>query len=280
MRRLVLVEGLPGSGKTTISKKISEYMSAKRKTNLYQEGDGHPADLAWCACIPFEKLDFIYKKYPTYQQHIESCMYIEDGFVVVPYTQFSIEDNAFFQLMESYEVYDSRVGFETFSKLHMTKWKRFEELSEKSDDLTVFECAFLQNHINELLLFHCMTEKEIEKYLMNLISKVRKLEPVLIYLNQPSVYETITKVSEIRLNEKGEKEWMERVIQYIENSPYGRNNLLSGFEGMVSYFESRKKIELNIIKNLPIETYIIDNPNYEWINVWMEIQEILDNPTK
>jgi hypothetical protein len=204
-------------------------------------------------------------------------MYLEDGYAVVPYIKFPIEDKSFYQLMESYEVYDNRVGFDIFSNLHLRKWKRFGEQAQKIEELTVFECAFLQNHINELLLFHCMAEDEIEKYLLNLIATVKELEPILIYLNQPSVHETISRVSAVRVNEEGEKVWMERVIAYIENSPFGKAHSLSGFEGMVSYFEYRKKLELNIISKLPIETYILDNSNYDWTKTWEDIKEILGN---
>ena len=277
MKKLILVEGIPGSGKSTMSRKITEYMSAARTTHLYEEGDGHPADLAWCACIPIEHLDSIIKRFPNYEMKIKQHMYIEDGYAVVPYIQFPIEDKSFYQLMESYEVYDNRVGFDTFSKLHLRKWKRFGEQAQRLKELTIFECAFLQNHINELLLFHCMAEDEIEKYLLNLIATVKELEPILIYLNQPSVHETISKVSSVRVNEEGEKVWMERVISYIENSPFGKAHSLSGFEGMVLYFQYRKKLELNIMSKLPIETYIVDNPNYEWTKTWEDIKEILDN---
>lgn len=276
MRKLILVEGLPGTGKTTMSRKIWEYMSVSRRTHLYQEGEGHPVDLAWCACIPMEQLDALMKKYPAYESQIERHMYIEDGYAIVPYTQFPIEDKEFFQLMESYEVYDNRVGFEIFSKLHTRKWKRFGEQAKKVDDMTVFECVFLQNHINELLLFHCMSEEQIEKYLLNLITTVNELDPILIYLNQPNVYETISKISDIRVNNEGEKVWMERVISYIQDSPFGIAHSLCGYEGMVSYFEYRKKVELNIIAKLPIETYIVENLNYDWTKTFNEIQEILD----
>ena len=276
MRQLILVEGLPGCGKTTISRKIYEYISTIRETNLYQEGDGHPADLAWCACIPVEQLDSIIKEYPQYGIQLKKFMYIEDGYAVVPYTQFPIDDESFLQLMESYEVYDNRVGFKTFSVLHLKKWKKFSQQTLEGREMAVFECAFLQNHINELLLFHCMSEELIEEYLLNLITTVNELEPILIYLNQPSVYETIGKVSDIRVNKEGKQVWMERVISYIQESPFGIAHSLSGFEGMVSYFEYRKNVELNIIKKLPIDCYIIDNPNYDWIKTWKEIQQILD----
>ena len=202
-------------------------------------------------------------------------MYWEDRYAIIPYTRFLIEDPSFFSLLESYEVYDNRVSFQTFADLHMKKWISFGEQAKTVDEITVFECAYLQNHINELLLFHCMAEKDINDYLMKLITTVKDLNPILIYLSQPDVYETINRVSDSRVDEKGEKVWRDRVISYIENSAYGKAHSLEGFDGMVTYFKDRKKIELNIINNLPVETYIINNAEYNWDEVWEEIQKII-----
>jgi hypothetical protein len=66
------------------------------------------------------------------------------------------------------------------------------------------------------------------------------------------------------------------VISYIENTPYGQENSLKGFEGMVDYFKARKNLELAIIKDLPMETHSIDNPNYDWETVWKEVLKIID----
>ncbi len=48
--KLILIEGIPGSGKSTIAQKTGEYLSARGlKTKVYAEGQLHPVDLAWCA---------------------------------------------------------------------------------------------------------------------------------------------------------------------------------------------------------------------------------------
>lgn len=275
MGRLILVEGIPGSGKTTIAQRIAGFLSDYKPTNFYQEGDAHPADLAWCACIPKERFEEIIDQFPTYEQQMKQHMYEEDGYFIVPYTRFPIEDKAFYQRMEDCEVYNKRVGFKVFSRLHRNKWKRFAKETESKDGYTVFECAFLQNHINELLLYHNKTEDEIEQYLIELIGTVKELDPVLIYLNQPNVRETIRRVSDVRIDEKGNKDWMEMVIFYTETCPYGKQQGLKGFDGMVELFKARKKIELKVIEQLPIETHIINNPDYNWDEVWHEVKGIL-----
>jgi hypothetical protein len=276
MGQLILVEGIPGSGKTTTSRKIYDKLSSKVKIKLYEEGDGHPADLAWCACIPLSQFDEIITKYPEYESSIREHMYLEKDYAIIPYTKFPIDNPEFYQLMESFEVYDNRVGYNIFTNLHLGKWTSFGERQRQLDEITIFECAFLQNHINELLLFHCLDEEQIDEYLLKLINTVIDLNPILIYLNQTCVYETLDRVSSVRVDDKGEKIWMERVISYIENSPYGIKHSLKGFDGMVKYFEDRKKIEFNIMNRLPIKVYIVDNKSYNWDNVWTEVQSILE----
>jgi len=275
MNKLILVEGIPGSGKTTISRKIADYLGKSIKTTLYNEGQMHPADLAWCACIPEGDYEGIIKTYPQYENPIRENTWFEDGYAIVAYIQFPIEDQKLYAILEGYEVYDGKAGLEVFTGLHAKRWRRFSEQAGKQNGITVFECSFLQNHINELLLFHNLDEDTIIKHLCSLIDSVRTLNPVLFYLVQPCVRETIARVSAQRVDEEGRRVWMERVIQYTEKCPYGLKNGLKGFDGMVKAFEDRKRIEMRVIRELPIETHIIDNPDYDWDKVWGEVEKKL-----
>lgn len=276
MGRLILIEGIPGSGKTTLSQMAAEYLSKKKNTSSYEEGAAHPADLAWCACIPAERFEEVLSQFPTYADRIKQVMYQEGDYYIVPYTRFRIEDQEFYNLMESFEVYDNRVGYETFMDMHLKKWINFADQSRAVDKYIIFECAFLQNHINELLLQHCMEKQEIKEYLLRLISTVKDLKPVLIYLIQPDVEETLQRVAKTRINEEGEQVWCNRLIGYIQDSAYGKKHGLSGFEGMVTYFDNRKQLELDILQELPIDTYILDNEGYQWDIVWEKLKAILD----
>ncbi|WP_291569267.1 zeta toxin family protein [Clostridium sp. UBA4548] len=46
--KLILVEGIPGAGKTTTARIIKERLISEGKNViLYEEGMSHPADMAW-----------------------------------------------------------------------------------------------------------------------------------------------------------------------------------------------------------------------------------------
>ena len=86
--KLILIEGIPGSGKSTIARKTSEYLeSQKIRTVLFREGDIHPADLAWCSYIPINEFKDILNKYSQYSQVINDNTVIEDDHAVVAYTK-------------------------------------------------------------------------------------------------------------------------------------------------------------------------------------------------
>jgi len=71
--KLILVEGIPGSGKTTIAKKISAYFRDMGvNTITYAEGEAHPADLGWIACIPIERYNYLLAYYPQFSEDIKT----------------------------------------------------------------------------------------------------------------------------------------------------------------------------------------------------------------
>ncbi|QVK18771.1 thymidylate kinase [Mycoplasmatota bacterium] len=274
--RLILVEGIPGSGKTMISRKIKHDLESKgEKAILYNEGDVHPADLAWHAYISLNEFERIVKEYPKYKTSLIKYTQIEENFALVAYTKLGIREKELFKYFEEHEVYDGRVPFEVFKKLHFKRWTKFVD-QVNSDSIIIFECAYLQNHINELFAFHNKDRDNIIKYMLELINIVKKLKPILIYLSQPDVGETISRVAKERVSpDKSQYEdWIDLVISYVEKSMYGKLNNLKNFDGAIKFFEHRKKLELAVIEQLPIDKVVIENPDYNWEKVFNKIKSL------
>lgn len=272
--KLILVEGIPGSGKTTFAKRIAEFYRAKgRAVSLCLEGDSHPADLSWCALIPAAELEAALAPYPELREEIDRNLRLEGDFAILAYTKVITDNWAFYGDMEKYEVYDGRLPLADFAALHRRRWAAFGESAAGSDAITIFECAFLQNHVNELMHFHCASRQAITGHLAALADTVRRLSPVLLYLTQPDVGETLRRVAAERVSPH--ERWIDRVIEYVANSPYGRQNGLQGFEGAVRCFEERRRVELEAIAALPLTAHVLENPAYNWESLWNRMVEVL-----
>ena len=272
--KLIMIEGIPGSGKSTFAQKIEEfYTKHNLKANLYNEGSFHPADLAWNAYIPVEKLDSILAPYQSFHGEIDKHTHIEDDYAIVSYTQVKTENESFFKDMESREVYDNRVPFEVFDSLHRKRWSYFCQQAEIKDELTIFECAFLQNHISELMLIQLADIDMMKQHFNSLIQTVIPLSPILVYLSQANVRETIERVAAQRFSEHGS--WIDGFTHYMENTPYGKLHQIHGFDDVVKCLEKRKEAELEIIKALPIHTIVLENKNYDWDTLWKNLEDKL-----
>ena len=274
MTKLIIVEGIPGSGKSTIAQKIAEYYRDKDVVvNLFNEGQLHPADMAWSAYVPLCHLDNLLIKYITLEDEIKKNMHVEGDYAIIAYTQIKTNNVEFYKELENYEVYDKRVTLDEFCNLHYRRWEEFGIHAAEKDSINIFECAFFQNHINELQNFHLTNKVYIESHLNRLISSVLNLSPVLIYLSQPNIRETIERIAKERASQNGN--WIDMAVSYVENSPYGKVNNLKGFDGLIRCIEDRKQIELDVLRKLPVRNIVINNLDFQWDIVWQEIEAYL-----
>lgn len=274
--RLILVEGIPGSGKSTIAQKINDFLKSKGlKVKLYSEGDLHPADLAWQACLTLDEYYQVVKENPDLKTVLEQYTQIEGEHAIVAYTKLGIpmKSKGVNEYLSSKEVYDGKVDLDIFKELHFKRWQAFGANALKDDHVYIFECAYLQNHINELMGSYCKDTDDVISYMLQLMDTVKSLNPKLIYLAQPDVRQTIQRVAEERVSSDKSKwdDWIDLVIKYVESSKYGQVKKLEGYEGFISFIEDRKWLEEMVMDRLDIEKATICNRNYDWDRVFDEV---------
>lgn len=259
MTQLILVEGIPGSGKSTTAKRIEKLLTEQGKTVLcFQEGDLHPCDLAWHACVPNDVYKDILSEFNEIQNLLNQYSMVGDNYTYVAYTKVGLTpEHPLHIKLESYEIYGGTVSLEAFKEYHFLRWKAFAEQAQ--DDTTyIFECAFLQNHLVELILTYQMDDDYIIDYIIELIDTVENLNPELVYLSPINIEWVINNAVEERKSDNPEvwKDWIDMVIEYVEGSKYGKTQKATGLALCLEFFKKRQALELDIIKQLPIKSYV------------------------
>ncbi|MGC5770837.1 adenylyl-sulfate kinase [Paenibacillus pabuli] len=276
-RQLILIEGLPGSGKSTIAKMVSEILIEQgKKVRLIQEGNlDHPADYDGVAFYSAEEFRSLLDTHEACKDILESrATAYQDGFLI-PYRKIREEFGVIFPDHVVQEIFRKDIyelPFEQNVKLITEKWRSFTEnvISADDDSITIFECCFIQNPLTIGLVKYNQSREENVRYVLELERIVKPLNPLLIYIHQKDLAYTFDKAIQER-----PKEWSDGFIQYYTNQGWGLTKGYHGVEGTVKVLQARKELEIEIYQLLKIEKHWLDNSEYNRAACQMELEEIL-----
>ncbi|MEG1254853.1 hypothetical protein [Clostridium sp.] len=268
-RTVYFIEGLPGTGKSTISKWLHEKTGAKC---ILESDLNYPNDLCNVAGIPLDVYKAIYCNFPIISDFIEQHgMYI--------YVNIEEVRNCFpneHKLLSILSEWDIGDEFNPHMKLsHYIPCSleffnnRFTQLEQNYHSI-IFDSVWLQNPINELLSRNADSETIIE-YCSSLAEMLKKFSLSCIYLKRDSADETIKFASYA----KGEG-WTPRVTELFTKTPYGITHKLEGFNGLIKYFLERSKIEEEILSRRIIKClqYTVDENNWDKVKelIWEDLK--------
>lgn len=237
----IFIEGIQGSGKTTIMKSLCDKLDGYQ---LYWEGDISPVELAWCSYMTREEYQQALAMFPDLASEIKAYTLKEETHVIIAYTRILADRREFYQHMERYELYNGRRTFKGFKDIILNRLGKFDGTGN------LFEGSFFQNMIEELLLFYCKPEEEILDFYRELFTVVNQKKFRLIYLYSENIESNILKIKGERSDENGVEMWFPLMMNYLNDSPYGREHAFLDVTDMASHFERRSKLEMRIIKEI------------------------------
>ncbi len=263
MNRLIIVEGLPCSGKSTTSKYIADAIGAR----FYDEGSGnHPADYEFHAFI--KKSELCSFSPEDQILIIKNTVSKDDGYIV-PLNLFSGE---LFNKLLRFKIYDF-LPWENEKPVMLDKWTEFVYGAEK-DKQYVFNCVLLQNPMCETMVRFGFDIQISSEYITSICNIIRPMNPFIVYLHSENIRNAIEKaVSERGMN------WLNSVINYHCNGAYGKAEHLTGFDGYIKALEERQRREIEILHSLNVKNMIIHNPSENWESTYLEIIRGLNNAT-
>ncbi|WP_336780861.1 adenylyl-sulfate kinase [Paenibacillus illinoisensis] len=281
-RQLILVEGLPGSGKSTIAKMISDILIQRGlQIQLFQEGDlNHPADYEGVAFFSEDEFGDLLDAHHSCRDILESRAIVYRNGYLIPYRKIKEELGESFpdhtvQEIFSRDIYE--LSFEQNKDLITSKWRSFTEsvLAANDDTVIIFECCFIQNPLTMGLVKCNQSREDNVNYVLELERKVQALNPLLIYIDQKDIAYTFDKAVKER-----PKEWSDGFIRYYTNQGWGASRGYHGVPGTVKVLQARKELETEIYQILKMDKYWLDNSEYNLSACQNELENILNEAFK
>ena len=115
-------------------------------------------ELAWCAYVDQETYQMLFEKYSGLKEEIYKNTVREEDAYVIAYTKILTEIPGFHKDLEQYEIYNGNKSREQFEEIVLKRYQRWNPKGE------IFECAFLQNILENMLLYLQVEEEEIPDF--------------------------------------------------------------------------------------------------------------------
>lgn len=266
LNSIFFIEGIPGSGKTTRSKLLSDTLDlAPREMVYYHECEKNPLDLARYAVLnPYEyellcqqiqlKCDKDISKRERIIKTFNDIVDYYDGLYYLPFyvLYHNPDTRSIAYALRSKDVYNGHYSFEAFRELHINRWKHFAR--SVFDDRCVYICdaLLLQSPLFELMGYYDLPEEKITSYIGELLSCVLPLSPAIIYNHVSDVPTLLKQTCELRALDK--EKWEKGFYKWMEAAPYFKKRDYHGFSGMCAFLQERQALEMRILDKMKVPT--------------------------
>ncbi len=248
------IEGLQGSGKSTLVKKLSEKHPEYKAVH---EGDYSPVELAWCAYVSKEEYRDILDKYNGIQREIAEKSHEDGDRMVICYTQIITDITGFHKDLEQHEIYNNRLSPEAFRKVILERYSKW------NTDGNIFECSLFQNIVEDMILFQNASDQEIIDFYKEVRGLLSGRDYRILYLLTEDIPSNINVIRKERADDQGKELWFPLMLRYFDESPYAKKNGLSGEKAMLSHFRRRQELEITICKEVFSDRYtVLKSKNY------------------
>ncbi|KUP24849.1 hypothetical protein [Paenibacillus sp. DMB5] len=261
--KLILIEGLPGSGKTTAAGLVHELLATMNTdARLYTEGNlEHPADYDGVACFEEHEFAELLGSFDRHRDLLNEHVIQQDNRCFLEYRKLQQKYGPEFpdellHAISQKDIYE--LPLEDNRKLITEKWRKFTADAADGQDTFIFDCSFIQNPVTVGMVKYGADRMTVKSYVSELAAAIEPLNPLLIYITQKDLDHSFKKAVRER-----PLEWSQGFIEYYTNQGYGEQRQYSGIEGALQVLEARKELEDEIYNSLTIAKYKVDNSAFD-----------------
>ena len=242
------IEGLQGSGKSTLVRKLSELHA---DYTAVREGEYSPVELSWCTYMDETAYHGILEKYSDLRQSIEEKTFSEGDRKIVCYTKIKTANRGFYKDLEQYEIYNNRVSYDDFKSIVLSRYRAWNQ------DNMIFECSLFQNIVEDMILFRCASDDEIMEFYQDIRNMLHGKNYHVVYLKTDDIRGNLEVIRKERSDDKGNEIWFPLMLGFFNDSPFAKKNGLNGADDLLHHFQHRQKLELQICEEIFSTKYTV-----------------------
>lgn len=274
--KLILVEGLPGSGKSTTAQLILEILTEMNiEAQLFKEGNlDHPADYDGVAYFTQSEFEGLLSSAEQFRDLLNARVSIQGNDYFLPYRKIENElglkfPDALSSTISKNDIYELPLNHNM--ELVADKWRKFTKSALNNQKVYIFECCFMQNPVTASMIKDGSPKEKVINYVINLANIITCLNPLLIYIEQNNLEFSFTKAVKER-----PKEWSDGFINYYTNQGYGKEHGYTGLDGTIQVLKARAELEHEILDMLEIKKVSINNSSYDFNTCRSELTHIIN----
>lgn len=254
MSGLVLVEGLPGSGKSTTAAHVADWLARRGvPVEHYAEGrTDHPVDVEQVAVLTTEQVLGIAAESPQSSMALLSAAERHGDDWLVRHALHPSLPTALVDRLKEHDAYDGSVSHDVHARVLTESWRRFGESRPATGPVQVWECVLLQNPGCALVARADQPTRVLERHVSGLVEAVQSHAPALVYLDAGDPRPVLERAAAER-----PAEWLEAVVDYHTGQGLGLRLGLRGFDGYVDFMRHRRDVELEVIESLDLPTLVV-----------------------
>ena len=222
MNRLIMLEGLPGTGKTTNSYRLFEQLvrNGRHVRWLHEVSQPHPVLFFTEACLTKEEYRLFTEKHPRVAEMLSGIAEIRATTVGIDYLTAARklpgqEKAAWYRELLQYDVMD--FPLERYEPVAYEKWEAFAHAALREDMIYILDGSIFQYQIFTYLL-NGAEYPRLAGFVRGIMDLLRPLRPALIYLYRENAEDSIAFIEKQRGLRDLESTWeRDRARPYYRN---------------------------------------------------------------